>query len=676
MITLPTNYAVENAKASNTPALLVKIQQTINEVVETTEADWGANSAESNVNYTTAPKSGDVVLVEGESVISSETGTATIVSSGGFDWLAFKITPVSSYSVIKVDLYLEQQALPNDCIARIYADSSGSPGTVLIASDTVNVTTAGWYTFTFTYPITLSASTDYWIGVEELTAATNIKWIYDNTGSGIIKKSDDGTTWVAGATGDARHRLYAEFIDTGYIQTQNMDLVTTPTINGEWILKGAIPTGCTVVYTAWASDTGAFGGEETSLGVILDGDDITVLERYYRVRATFTSSTDRSASPVLNDITADFAQYTNYAEDPSLEYEPAIKSVASVASTIDMFKKSTIGQTSLTTGHTGSISTWLNDKAPANKRVKIKTGFIADGFTESDYIDYLHGQVSDFSIGSKDEVSLAIQDYSKKWGGIKVPDKWETTGDDVVYTAWHPIDVILDLLLNYVLIRSVKLNWDSFQTVKELIPTWVVTRTITGNPADADKLLNELRVLMSCFFIPQNDGTIKIKRWDSAESSVASLTDDVLGRNTTYKGNTKGLINRTNIYSGHASPYSNDAEDFDVYNLGADAASQVSWDIVTPYNLKDKWTLTADTAQITDLQDNILDRFADKPAIITTSLDRRYIYLEAGDIVDITTKRAPSSDMMGISAVKFQIINRVVDHGGDSINLTLLEVAP
>jgi hypothetical protein len=469
---------------------------------------------------------------------------------------------------------------------------------------------------------------------------------------------------------------------TGHIQTQSMDLGSAPTVDGEWLLTASVPAGTSLTYQAWASDTGAFAGEETDLGAIVDGDAIIVRERYYRVKVTFTSDSTQDFTPTLKSIVADFASYKTYAEDLSLHREPNIMSVSSLSTTVDTFKKSTIGQVTLVVDHTPSFSSWLKSSGagdknyPVNKKIKILSGFIADGYGEADYIDYLYGELADYDIDANDRVNLYVYDYAKKWSKVYVPAKWESGTDDVTWTSWHPIDVLLDLFRNYVFIRDSNIDEASFELVKDATIDWRVTRTITNDPEEAENLINELRILLSCFFVPQPNGRIKIKRWDSSEASVASLTDEIMSRNTTYHGNAASIINRSNIYTDHkGSTFGDDAADFNLYYLGVDATSQINWDIETAKTVKDKWTLAAQGSQIIDLQTNILARFANKPALIKTSLDRRWIDLEAGDIVDVTTQRAPSLDMTGISEVPFQIINRTLNHGKDTIDITLLEVA-
>src|SRR3989304_8669612 len=58
MLTLSEKFLAENAKDGNTPALLVDILSHLLSNEQTTQADWEANSGESNVDYTVSPGDG------------------------------------------------------------------------------------------------------------------------------------------------------------------------------------------------------------------------------------------------------------------------------------------------------------------------------------------------------------------------------------------------------------------------------------------------------------------------------------------------------------------------------------------------------------------------------------------------------------------------------------------
>jgi len=375
------------------------------------------------------------------------------------------------------------------------------------------------------------------------------------------------------------------FQTSGWI-TVKMDLGAVPTVNGEWVLSDITPASTTLTYQAWGSATGAFAGEETALGTILDGDAITQLFQHYEVKTTF-ATTDTLETPTLESIKATFATYQSYSNIPDFGYEPALINISSLTTSIDTFRPSTIGQMTVRFGFIQSLSNWLVSKYPKNKIVKILVGFDAFGWTENDFIDFFRGQVDDWSISKQDEISLTVKDFKKEWS-VDVPATWNTTADDVTWTDMHPSDIILDILQNQINVRDSKIDIGSFATVKAAIPDWVVTRTITGNPEQADGLIEELRLLMSAFFVPKGDGKIKIKRWDALESSVMSLSENNV-INSQWTANAGNLFNDVTVYTNQTGTGSS-ASDFSDVRIGLDVTSAVNYDETATKTIKDKWT--------------------------------------------------------------------------------------
>ena len=442
----------------------------------------------------------------------------------------------------------------------------------------------------------------------------------------------------------------------------------------EWVFSDLQPSNSSLTYEAWSSTTGGFGGEEDSLGIIIDGQAITDRKRYFRVKVVFVSNTDRDETPTLESIKADFTNFVTYSDNTDLGYEVAIKAISGLTTSIDTFKASTIGQMSVTFEHLETLSTWLSTKNPKNKDAIIYAGFRADGWAKQDHIQIFHGQIDSWSLSDKNLISIFVKDFQKEWS-VDVPEKWESAGDDVTYTAEHHIDVMLDLLQNQINIRDSKIDLDSFAVVKAALSGWKVTRTITGNPEDAKKMMEELRVLTSSFFIPNADGSTRIKRFDAAETEIDSLSDNDFIGAPKWDANAKELRNRTLIYLAWDTN-GEKASDFADADISANVTSQEDWGEIATHQIKDKWTQTAEkAAQITNgVASDILDRYADPPMTFDIVVDRKKIYYEPGDIVKMTTIHAPSEDGNGIQNVNFQIVNKNLDFVKDRIKIKLLEV--
>lgn len=244
----------------------------------------------------------------------------------------------------------------------------------------------------------------------------------------------------------------------------------------------------------------------------------------------------------------------------------------------------------------------------------------------------------------------------------------------------HPVDVMLDIFQGYIGSTDAELDQNSFAEVKAALPGWVVTRTITGNTIAAKDLLEELRKLMSCYFIPQPNGKIKLKRFSGTIAADGSLSDtDFITKK--WESNAASLINQLNIYFGHAEnpTYptaaelgSDDFANFHAWDLNEDATSKSNWQETVTEEIKDKWTRIAQTTQVATRRGILLTRYANPPEKMTVTVDMRHMKFETGDIMAVTTLRAPSTDMSGIAAKPFQIVQKTPDFSKDRLTLVLL----
>lgn len=500
-------------------------------------------------------------------------------------------------------------------------------------------------------------------------------------GAGMSYYTDTLYIYAGSRSGDvSSSHFYSTFVgykDTGFITTQTMDYGSTPLQKGEWVLGFNEPIGTSITFEAWASATGAFAGEEISLGTIEDGDLITELKRYYRVKATFTSDSTRIKSPILYHIIADFSEsftITDKLISDTPEFVPRILEVSSVSSGIDTFDKSTTGNINLTVPLNEQISEWLYNKYPLNKKVVVKAGWDVPGYTDSDFVPFFTGLVKDYGISKDDKSTIQIHENQSKWSA-KVPNHWESIADDVVWNEVHPVDIIVDILLNHINLRASFLDSASFTAVKASTPTWIVSRKITGNTEDAETLLNELRILLSSFFIFKNDGTVKLKRYDPTETAVADIVDpvDIMG-GLTWAGNTDSIINQINTHFGWGGSGSDDS-DFESLFITADVTSNVNHDKNYLKVIKDKWVSSVGSFMIDDMNDKIIDRYSSPVSIVSFSLGRKFIALEAGDMISLTTPRAPSADFTGIVKEKYQITNKSYNLRKDLINFSFLKAA-
>ena len=455
-------------------------------------------------------------------------------------------------------------------------------------------------------------------------------------------------------------------------------------LNGNEMLLFGGQLGSSKIDDLWSS--GALNGNATSIGTVIDGDAITDLKQYYRVKASFVSSPNRDKTPILQNVTTDFSTYIDVIAHASPGSLSGLESIGTLSTEISDFKPTTISSMTLTFPFNKRISAWFASRYPKNRIAKVKYGFIGNGFMPADYIDRFFGQIEDWKISSSGMVTVTIYSFHKEWK-TQIPEKWVDASDNQAWEDVHPVDVILNILQNFLTVRDSKIDFASFYAVRDALPGWKVTRTITENTEEAKEMMEQLRSLMTCYFTLHGDGSVGLKRWDANETPVASLSDkDFLPPGPSWAANAKGLINEVFIYFAHgedgAGNYTtptagDDAVDFRDLGTDFDGDSIDNWQETAPKVLKDKWTRSTKDAQVTTRVANVLDRYKDPRSLLSVSLSGKWIALETGDIVNITTKRYPSTDFTGCTDKPFQIVKMTpnwLKKSGAEINLVLLEV--
>ncbi len=378
MMNLPSKFAAENRRADNSPAFLVRLEDSVVFNDQTASSDWQANTGESNVDYVIII--GDVKLVSlpipcnyasnAWSTLHSKSSLGVILADNQH-WQSFKRiqSPAMTKTITTVKGYFRRTSgggsVTVNLTCQVWTQGKGaSLGTVTIPGYALNQT-GEWLTFDFTSQnIQLSDNTEYWL---RWTASYAIGFglieqAYQNSDVYANGQFDRTGTSPGTNLGDlAFEATYSGIMDNayylaqGYIRTRAMDIGQTPVEPGEWSFSDVVPAYTTLVYEAWASNTGAFAGEETSLGTVHDGDAISLLKRYYMVKASFSTTND-AYTPVLQSIRASFPLFKTFSDRFSLWHEPAVMGVTSLSSTIDAFQPSTISQITLRLALTKSVS--------------------------------------------------------------------------------------------------------------------------------------------------------------------------------------------------------------------------------------------------------------------------------------------------------------------------------
>ncbi len=673
MMTLPQPFDEKNRALENRPTYIVSLETDDSLSAEsTTQADWQANTGSQNVDTASSP--GDVTLLAPARVGNSSgwkdfqiklaqdtdgDGTPDTYTTQTL-WQGF--TPQASGVVSRV-AFLMRSNDPTQAPETLKVEIWDSTRSTLLGSVEKTTTIASYDWVWFDFPldegkVEVTGSTTYWLAIFTTSTDMHDVEIYYHAGGNPYPGGEMHTD----PTDDACFRVEFGYPSSGHIITKTLDLGQTPARDGEWVLEDTVPMGTSMAYQGWASDTGAFNGEEVSLGTIEDGDAITVKKRYYRVRADL-STTDPGQTPVLYSIKAYFPDYMKLSSELTTGYESAVLAISALETTIHTFKPSTIGTISIGLALTGTVTDYLTNHHPPGKRVIVRAGF--DGIGEADYIHYYTGVIDRYKLSGEGRVSMELKDASRTWKK-RLPQKWESTTDDIVWTDAHPVDCMLDIL-ERIGIRSAFMDMASFSAVRESLTGWNVTRTLTGNTYEADKLLEELRRLTSTYFIPRGDGRVRLKLYDPDEPAVAELTDDVLV-SIGWDANTEGLLNGLYVYYGWNGG-GEELKDFSGLYTLVDAQSSVDWGSFVK-ETKDKWTQSGYGWQVEVMAQNIVTRYAKKPVLLDAEVDRYFIWLEVGDMVSVTSTVPPG----GIQQKKFQVVRKNLDFSRDTIKLKLLEV--
>lgn len=190
----------------------------------------GASNAGNNDTYTIASRDASNQIGISGSFVAEAAGADVKISVGAGvsqDNIAMEFEPATSWVCTHVAVKVRRVGSPSDSFRiGIYPDVSGSPGTVLTANETLGsalFSELTWTEFAFATPVTLSASTKYWVGIRR-TGSANLSDGYEvaldeNLGfaDGVLRVYN-GSSWVArDPDADMPFRVIGEISSTAQI---------------------------------------------------------------------------------------------------------------------------------------------------------------------------------------------------------------------------------------------------------------------------------------------------------------------------------------------------------------------------------------------------------------------------------------------------------------------------
>jgi len=543
---------------------------------------------------------------------------------------------------------------------------------VLGSTPSVSVTAASFTTsyqdisFTFSPALTIKRDKQYIVLPMEInafqTTAEEIFWEgYMNKGlalqdaSGIFSDNGGGAVTpniIEGLNLFIQVLIPAYSYDgvTTNYRDIKIDLGEVPTVGpGTFDFDYRTPGDSVVVFTAWWSDTGSFSGEETSLGTVSDGDEISVLKRYFKIKCELSSSGLLYTASIhkLNIIyPANVHRFSSAIIDIPNTI-PAIKSIPSIPTKLDL--KGYLAQTQKFTlqlvDMDGYASLMALEENLKNSTVDIKIGN-ADQVIDSkdDLAPYASGKIVDYSF-TQGLLSVSIQDRSKDFS-LKLPRPLANSADpppaiqDTINKKL--VDVLDNLLFNEIRIPRRYKDTASFNDIRDnkLGAQWVSGR-IVKEPTEARELVAQLLEVIGCFLVSGEDGKLRLIQYPRSGNALITWDNDDLFVGTTQTESfDKSIINLCIVRFDFTD------KEFRGYQAVVDEASPQDWApgagiYIADRKIDSKWIGSEGAFNGRYLAEAVAQRIVKhaKDGVITikakTSL--KHLAIQVGDFIDLKT---------------------------------------
>lgn len=715
MLALPPKFLQGLERSARHPFALLEIQSTGQSDEITSEADFGTATAESNVDYTPTPpdSAGDCVIAAAAttSVTSSiyaintysngnvsANGAATLVGCVGADdnddttyirddstveyWFGGDLTASilsavpQNAAVQKVSVTVRARTEGVDDVVSVRMIYSG---TEYVVSD--GTTTSSYADITKEWAVEPAGST---------------AWTYVNL------QNIDAIGFYTGGT--PFHRVTQVSMTVTYYDFETTASITVPldltasanTANSAIVsIDDLVPTGGGLTYTAEGSTTGAWGGEEVSIGSVSDGSEVTGY-RYYRVTAAFTS--DGTVTPVLKSVKIEIPDNIylfSSLSDYTLNAYPWLKDIPGRNIKLNLKDMITEGSSmTVNLDRTDFVDEMVRSNNFRGLHTKIQIGLYTDDITTNDLVEYYQGRITDYAL-DEGVLKITLKDSSKDLS-FKIPDQTGTTKTTVSYDGTTMADVISDLL-DKAGIASRYIDRGSLDTIEANIgdgtpasANWVVNRTgnmVLSEPQTAKKLITELLEIMGCYAVIQENGKLQFIEYDSTTSAQETWGRTAVSKGYTYKANLEALRNQFFIYydwvgkATTAVSGSSEADYASIYVV-SDATSISNWNTTATKIIKTNW-ISGDSTDgyygdemAAHIADREVTRLKDGLGIFSckTSLDKAGI--QVGDFINIDTSEIDvviNPDVDIDATRKFLVTSKNWDVAGEAITWELTE---
>ena len=342
--------------------------------------------------------------------------------------------------------------------------------------------------------------------------------------------------WIARDVTDRciEFRLATQGYESSGSLTVHFDLEATPGALdiGEWQLCSWIESGASLVATAWGSATGAFTGEETSLGLVSDGTAISRKFRYYKLQLAMAASTDKISGCGVIEAGPRFIRQEIYAayKRAIWGYPPVVGEISITEGEVNPEEgKSTAAQSYLKFSDE-DISRRLQEYDYQGELIEILRGYDYPGFVLGDCEVRATARIADYKQDEKVEIETLdlLSDLMDR--NLPTDSEIEDQKNIVNVLNLHPADAAC-LLLRRAGLRPSLIDDDSVTEVKAVvrIEDIKVTR-ILSEKKSLKEILDELLSPILCSVYERN-GMVALSRLDWEATPAASIleTDILVG---------------------------------------------------------------------------------------------------------------------------------------------------
>ena len=440
------------------------------------------------------------------------------------------------------------------------------------------------------------------------------------------------------------------YLATASLTTSPVDMGVVPTIASRFEADDIVPSGATITYHAYGSDT---NDNWTDLGVVVDGGSLDPYRYYYFNAALTSGGVYTPAIDELRVIGGD-TQYTYLSTHKDLPVQGALPYIApggisSISNKIDLTQQATVGELTAKLHWRKQIGDMVAGDYLKNKTIICKLGFV--GLAEVDFEPYFVGTWHDYqSDQDKGLITVKTRNVLKRFTR-KVP-----AADyflDAAGKQYNPVKLynlsgnIMDVMLQLADLLGIpdrlidRASFTGLASGARSGSDWHVSRDLT-EPQDARDMLNELAISAGVFLFEGADGKLVAKLYDQfAAADPVAVLDAVHCRFKPVDGGQKDLYTRQAIYYQlRPGADGGSTSDYAYCHLAVNAEAEVAWAETNTREWKDKWGLSVVAIQL--LAQRWDSWFAVPRATVRVEdVPPRFYGIERGEVVAVNNLQLP-----------------------------------